>query len=154
MKIVGLSCDCVESHLSWLEDIKEWQGLQEVSFPIVGDPSREIAVAYGMVPPEERESGELPLTARSVFIVGTDRTLKLALLYPVSTGEAMMGVLLLLLVSLLLLPQSQCELFPYMQQSKEIFFQICRNSLKLSCCFSRTELFRGAPRDRLPAGLR
>ncbi len=131
MKIVGLSCDGVESHLSWLEDIKEWQGLQDVSFPIVGDPSREIAVAYGMVPPEERESGELPLTARSVFIVGTDRTLKLALLYPVSTGDAMTVslLLLLLLLSLLLLPQSQCKLFPYIQQSEDFFFQICRNSL-------------------------
>jgi alkyl hydroperoxide reductase subunit AhpC len=43
------------------------------------DPTREIAVAYGMIDPELKDAEGLPLTCRSVFIVGPDKKLKLSL---------------------------------------------------------------------------
>jgi alkyl hydroperoxide reductase subunit AhpC len=36
----------------------------------VADPTREIAVAYGMIDPELKDAEGLPLTCRSVFIMG------------------------------------------------------------------------------------
>lgn len=45
------------------------------------DPTREIAVAYGMIDPELKDADGLPLTCRSVFIVGPDKKLKLSLKY-------------------------------------------------------------------------
>lgn len=36
----------------------------------VADPSREIAVAYGMIDPDLKDAEGLPLTCRSVFIIG------------------------------------------------------------------------------------
>ncbi len=87
VKLVALSCDSVESHLAWIEDIKEWKKLGGVSFPIVADPTREIAVSFGMIDPDEKDAAGLPLTCRSVFIIGPDAKLKLAILYPATTGR-------------------------------------------------------------------
>jgi len=64
VKLIALSCDSVESHKAWIEDIKEWKKLGGVSFPIVADPTREIAVAYGMIDPDEKDAAGLPLTCR------------------------------------------------------------------------------------------
>lgn len=46
---------------------------------MAADPSREIAVAYGMIDPELKDAEGLPLTCRSVFIIGPDKKLKLSL---------------------------------------------------------------------------
>lgn len=43
------------------------------------DPTREIAVAYGMIDPDLKDAEGLPLTCRSVFIIGPDKKLKLSL---------------------------------------------------------------------------
>ena len=76
-----------ESHKAWIEDIKVWKKLGGVSYPIIADSSRDIAVTYGMIDPDEKDAAGLPLTCRSVFIIGPDKRLKLALLYPATTGR-------------------------------------------------------------------
>lgn len=53
----------------------------QVGFPIIADPKREIAVAYGMLDPVEKDAAGLPLTARAVFVIH-GKKLKLSLLYP------------------------------------------------------------------------
>jgi 1-Cys peroxiredoxin 6 len=40
-----------------------------------------------MMDPEEKDAKGLPLTCRSVFIIGPDKKLKLAILYPATCGR-------------------------------------------------------------------
>ncbi len=44
---------------------------------------------YGMLDPGNKDSNDLPLTIRAVFIVGPDKKLKLSLNYPASVGRNM-----------------------------------------------------------------
>jgi len=49
----------------------------------IGDGERKVAGLFGMIHP--KASGTM--TVRSVFIIGPDKTLKLSLTYPASTGR-------------------------------------------------------------------
>merc|ERR1712098_436043 len=84
---IALSCDSVESHNGWINDIKAYNNLTEFSYPIIADPKRDVAEMYGMMDPEEKDSAGIALTARAVFIIGPDKKLKLSLLYPATTGR-------------------------------------------------------------------
>ena len=42
VQVIGLSCDTIENHNGWNEDIQASQG-SGVWFPIISDPTREIA---------------------------------------------------------------------------------------------------------------
>jgi 1-Cys peroxiredoxin 6 len=85
-KMFALSCDSAESHRAWLADIAAATG-HAFPFPIIADPSREIAVLYGMMDPVAKDSAGIALTARAVFIMGPDKKLKASILYPASTGR-------------------------------------------------------------------
>jgi len=85
VKMIALSCDDAESHRGWITDIKKYT--KDFSYPIIADPTREIAVSLGMLDPEEKDKAGMPLTCRAVFIVGPDKKLKLSLLYPATTGR-------------------------------------------------------------------
>merc|ERR1712113_1274248 len=87
IKLTALSCDSVESHKGWIEDIKAYNKLDAFSYPIIADPDRSIANTYGMMDPDEMDSKGLPLTCRSVFVIGPDKKLKLSFLYPATTGR-------------------------------------------------------------------
>lgn len=86
IKLIALSCDSVESHSAWLADIEATQG-QRVDYPIIGDEDRTIATLWGMLQPGLVNMSGMPLTCRSVFIIGPDKKLKLSILYPASTGR-------------------------------------------------------------------
>lgn len=62
------------SQPGWLEDVKAVTG-QEIKFPIIADPKREIATKLGMLDNTE-SGGELPMTVRNVFYINPDRKLK------------------------------------------------------------------------------
>merc|ERR1711997_1398955 len=64
------TCDSVESHKGWIEDIKAYNKLDAFSYPIIADPDRPIANTYGMMDPDEMDSKGLPLTCRAVFVIG------------------------------------------------------------------------------------
>ncbi len=81
-KIIGLSCDSVEDHVRWSDDIEETQGARP-NFPMIGDPNGEIASTYGMLDPDAADT----MTVRSVFVIGPDKKVKLNLAYPASTGR-------------------------------------------------------------------
>lgn len=87
VKICALSCDDVESHKGWIEDIKATQGCAKFGYPIIADTNRELAVKWGMVDPAEKDAAGLPMTCRAVFVIGPDKKLKLSILYPASTGR-------------------------------------------------------------------
>lgn len=88
VKVVALSVDSVESHKGWINDINETQDV-EVNFPIIGDENREIALAYDMIHP----NASLTATVRSLFIIAPDKTIKLTITYPASTGRNFQEVL-------------------------------------------------------------
>lgn len=57
-------------------------------FPIIADPRREIAYMLEMLDPREIGKDGLPLTARNVFIVGPDKTIRAMIVYPANTGRS------------------------------------------------------------------
>jgi len=88
VKVAALSVDSVESHYGWIEDINETQGV-EVNFPIIADEDRKISEAYDMIHP----NASLTATVRSLFIIAPDKTIKLIITYPASTGRNFQEVL-------------------------------------------------------------
>ncbi|MEM9802604.1 MAG: peroxiredoxin [Planctomycetota bacterium] len=81
-KVVGLSVDPIEDHRAWAGDIEETQGVA-LNFPLVADPERKVAEAYGMIHPNELAT----LTVRSVFVIDPSRKVRLMITYPASTGR-------------------------------------------------------------------
>ena len=91
VKIIGLSVDPVENHEKWAQDIAETQGTAP-NYPIIGDGDFEVSKLYGMLPadvsgdPTERTPANNQ-TVRNVFVIGPDKTIKLILVYPMTTGR-------------------------------------------------------------------
>ena len=81
-KVMALSVDGLESHKGWISDINETQHT-EVNFPIIADEDRKIANLYDMIHPNSNEN----FTVRSVFVIGSDKKIKLIITYPASTGR-------------------------------------------------------------------
>lgn len=88
VKVIALSVDSVESHKGWISDINETQNT-EVNFPIIADEDKTISEAYGMLHP----NASATLTVRSLFIIAPDKTVKLMITYPASTGRNFQEVL-------------------------------------------------------------
>ena len=90
-KIIGLSVDPVDNHNELAKDIEETQG-HAVNFPMIGDSDLAVAKLYNMLPADEPGTSEgrtaaTNATVRSVFIIGPDKTIKLMLTYPMTTGR-------------------------------------------------------------------
>ena len=91
VKIIGLSVDPVTNHAKWAADIQETQGFAP-NYPMIGDPDLKISKLYGMLPANAGETSEGRTaadnaTVRTVFVIGPDKQVKLALAYPMSTGR-------------------------------------------------------------------
>lgn len=82
VKVLALSVDGVESHKGWIKDINETQNTS-VNFPIIADEDRKIATLYDMIHPNASATA----TVRSVYVIGPDKTIKLMITYPASTGR-------------------------------------------------------------------
>ncbi len=82
VKVLGVSVDGLDSHKEWAKDIEETQG-NALNYPLVADPDRKVAELYDMIHPKALES----LTVRTVFVIGPDKTIKMMLTYPASTGR-------------------------------------------------------------------
>ncbi|MCF8714971.1 peroxiredoxin [Joostella atrarenae] len=81
-KAIALSVDGVTSHKGWIEDINETQNTK-VNFPIIADEDRKISELYDMIHP----NADATLTVRSVYIIAPDKSIKLMITYPASTGR-------------------------------------------------------------------
>jgi len=98
-KVIGLSCDTLESHNGWVKDLQSYGGIgdqQTFPFPLIDDTDRKLAKNLGMIDPDEFDQKGLPLTARAVFIIGPDKKLKASILYPATTGRNFDEILRLL----------------------------------------------------------
>jgi thioredoxin-dependent peroxiredoxin len=91
VKIIGLSVDSSGDHEAWAKDIEDTQGYAP-NYPIISDADFHVSKLYGMLPAET--SGEAKsrtpaqnATVRNVFVIGPDKTVKLILVYPMTTGR-------------------------------------------------------------------
>jgi alkyl hydroperoxide reductase subunit AhpC len=82
VKILALSVDPIDSHHNWVEDINETQKTQ-INYPILADADRKVSDLYGMIHPNADDT----MTVRSVFVIAPDRSIKLTITYPASTGR-------------------------------------------------------------------
>lgn len=92
VKVIGISVDPLDSHEGWAADIKEVTG-NELNFPLIADPSHEIAEKYDMLPATAGVDLADVLTVRSVYVIGPDNKIKLSLTYPASTGRNFQEIL-------------------------------------------------------------
>jgi alkyl hydroperoxide reductase subunit AhpC len=91
VKIIGLSVDPVGNHEKWADDIEETQGFRP-NYPMIGDHDFNVSKLYGMLPAdvEGDPTARTPAnnaTVRNVFVIGPDKTIKLILVYPMTTGR-------------------------------------------------------------------
>jgi thioredoxin-dependent peroxiredoxin len=91
VKIIGLSVDPVGNHAQWSKDIEETQGTAP-NYPLIGDSDFNVSKLYGMLPadvdgdPTARTAAQNQ-TVRNVFVIAPDKTIKLILVYPMTTGR-------------------------------------------------------------------
>ena len=88
VKVLALSVDPVDKHISWIKDINETQHV-EVDFPIIADDERKVSELYDFIHPNASATA----TVRSLVIIAPDKTVKLIITYPASTGRNFVEVL-------------------------------------------------------------
>lgn len=91
VKIIGLSVDPVDQHSKWADDIEETQGFRP-NYPMIGDTDLGVSKLYNMLPvaTEGTSDGRTAMdnkTVRNVFVIGPDKTVRLILVYPMTTGR-------------------------------------------------------------------
>jgi alkyl hydroperoxide reductase subunit AhpC len=82
VKLIGLSVDPIESHRGWAPDIADVKGTA-LNYPLIADPDRTVAELYDMIHPAMNEK----VTVRSVFVIAPDKSVKLIITYPQTTGR-------------------------------------------------------------------
>lgn len=88
VKVLALSVDPLDKHLGWIGDINETQHVS-VDFPIIADEDRKVSELYDFIHP----NASATLTVRSLVIIAPDKTVKLIITYPASTGRNFVEVL-------------------------------------------------------------
>ena len=96
-KIIGLSVDPVEQHTAWARDIEDVTG-QAPNYPLIADSDLSVSKLYAMLPTDA--DGEASTrtamdnaTVRTLYVIGPDRKVRLAISYPMSTGRNFAEVL-------------------------------------------------------------
>lgn len=88
VKVLALSVDPVDKHISWINDINETQHCT-VDFPIIADDDKKVSNLYDFLHPNASATS----TVRSLVIIGPDKAIKLIITYPASTGRNFVEVL-------------------------------------------------------------
>ncbi|WP_095013049.1 peroxiredoxin [Tsuneonella mangrovi] len=89
--LIGLSVDSLFSHLAWVRSIYDMTGF-EVTFPIVEDPTVEIARAYGMVGGDAADATGV----RTTYFISPGGVLRASICYPSNVGRSIPEMLRLL----------------------------------------------------------
>lgn len=88
VKVLALSVDPVDKHISWINDINETQNCT-VDFPIIADDDKKVSNLFDFLHPNASATS----TVRSLVIIGPDKAVKLIITYPASTGRNFVEVL-------------------------------------------------------------
>ncbi len=86
VKLIGLSIDQLQSHLKWIEWIKEKLGI-EIKFPVIA-ANDTVANKIGLLHP-----GKGTNTVRAVFVVDPNGKVRLVIYYPQEIGRNMQEIL-------------------------------------------------------------
>lgn len=89
--LLALSVDSLFSHFAWLRLIRDRFGVA-VSFPLIEDPTLEIARAYGMVGADALDAAAV----RSTFFLDPRGVLRASTAYPAEVGRSVEEMLRLL----------------------------------------------------------
>ncbi|WRX20340.1 Alkyl hydroperoxide reductase subunit C/ Thiol specific antioxidant - like 1 [Theobroma cacao] len=65
VKLLGYSCDDVQSHEEWIKDVEAYTPRCKVTYPIGADPNGEIIKQLNMVDPDEKDSSGNQLPSRA-----------------------------------------------------------------------------------------
>lgn len=90
-ELLGLSIDSVFSHIAWARNIEEKFGVK-ITFPIIADLNKDVAMKYGMLMPGESKTE----TSRCVFVIDDKQVMRAMIYYPLSTGRNMAEILRLI----------------------------------------------------------
>ena len=89
-KILGLSIDSVEDHLSWKKDIEDVADTK-LDYPLISDSNLKVAKAFNMLPADEvantNRTAITNATVRSVFLIDPEKKIRMMLTYPMTTGR-------------------------------------------------------------------
>lgn len=87
-KVIALSVDPVDSHMDWIKDIEETQGVK-ITYPIIADADQSVSKLYDMIHP----AANAKLTVRSVFFVDPAKKVRAIITYPPATGRNFQEIL-------------------------------------------------------------
>ncbi|XP_077287963.1 peroxiredoxin-6-like [Arctopsyche grandis] len=89
VKLLAHSCDKLQSHIDWVNDIKSYclDIPGEFPYPIIGDETRELAIKLDMIDEKDANNPEMAMTVRSLYIIDPNKKLRLSMQYPTSTGR-------------------------------------------------------------------
>ncbi|MCK0141488.1 peroxiredoxin [Aliiroseovarius sp. F20344] len=95
-KVIGLSVDSAEEHVTWKADIEGYSGAK-AGFPIIADEDLAVSKQFDMLPaeaylPDGRTAAD-SASVRSVFIISPDKKVQLIMTYPMSVGRNFAEVL-------------------------------------------------------------
>ncbi|MGP1664847.1 MAG: peroxiredoxin [Rhodanobacter sp.] len=90
-KLIGLSVDSIEDHKGWATDIEDVGGTA-LNYPLLADPTRQVATQYGMIHPKADSTA----TVRSIFFIDPNKKVRSVLTYPASAGRNIDEVLRIL----------------------------------------------------------
>lgn len=85
-KVAVVSVDSAKEHTEWVKEIEKVEDCK-IEYPLLGDEDKKIAQLYGMLDQTHLDDAGMPLTVRSVFIIGPDSKIKLIITYPASCGR-------------------------------------------------------------------
>lgn len=85
VSMIGMSCDGVESLGQWVKDAMSLSDSDEDSgFTMIADRNLNIAATLGLLPSDTAGHDTCP--AWGLFVIGKDKTLRLSMQYPTTTG--------------------------------------------------------------------
>lgn len=87
-ELLGLSVDSLPAHIAWVRNIQEKSGVK-VEFPVIADLTRDVAMKYGMIHPNESSTE----TNRAVFVIDDKQLIRGIIYYPLNVGRNMDEIL-------------------------------------------------------------
>lgn len=89
VKLLAHSCDKLQCHVDWVNDIKSYcqDIVGDFPYPIISDDKRELALALDMIDAKTKDNPEMALTVRALYVIDPNHTIRLSMHYPTSTGR-------------------------------------------------------------------
>ena len=82
VQLLGNSIDSVYSHIAWIRNIEEKNGVQ-IKFPVIADLDQKVAQTYGML----HQAASLTATVRCVYFIDPKRIVRAMIYYPLNVGR-------------------------------------------------------------------